>query len=239
MIALGSIVPHLGWTVPLAAREGAGIIAAVPSRKRVPPGHSSYDRAKRALDIAVAAAGLVLLSPVIAALALAIKASDPHAPVFFRQRRCGQGNGCFQLVKFRTMVPDADAHKEELRANSTASWPDFRLVDDPRVTRIGRTLRRTSLDELPQLVNVLRGDMTLVGPRPTSFAAETYVLWETERLDFRPGITGPWQVWGRQSMDFDERCRLEIAFFRRRSMGAELRVMAATVPALLRRTGVA
>jgi lipopolysaccharide/colanic/teichoic acid biosynthesis glycosyltransferase len=100
-------------------------------------------------------------------------------------------------------------------------------------------LRKSSLDELPQLFNVIRGDMSLVGPRPTSFAASTYELWETARLDFRPGITGPWQVWGRTSMDFEERCRLEIRFFRRPSLWKELWLLLATVRIVVRRTGVA
>jgi lipopolysaccharide/colanic/teichoic acid biosynthesis glycosyltransferase len=142
-------------------------------------------------------------------------------------------------MKFRTMVQNADELKEQLRDQSLVPWPDFRMVDDPRVTRIGRFLRRTSLDELPQFFNVLKGDMSLVGPRPTSFHHSTYDLWQTGRLDFRPGLTGPWQVWGRDSMDFEERCRLEISFFRKPSLLAELRVLVATVPAVFRRTGAA
>jgi lipopolysaccharide/colanic/teichoic acid biosynthesis glycosyltransferase len=137
------------------------------------------------------------------------------------------------------MVRDADAMKEQLRARSTVSWPDFRVENDPRVTRVGRFLRRSSLDELPQLFNILRGDMTLVGPRPTSFSADTYALWNTGRLDHRPGLTGPWQVWGRDSMDFDDRCRLEIAYFRRSSLRNDARILVATIGALIRRTGVA
>jgi lipopolysaccharide/colanic/teichoic acid biosynthesis glycosyltransferase len=143
------------------------------------------------------------------------------------------------MLKFRTMVPEAERLKASLRERSVVAWPDFRVVDDPRVTRIGRHLRRASLDELPQLFNVLRGEMSLVGPRPTSFEAGTYALWQTERLEFRPGVTGPWQVWGRDTMDFEERCRLEIGFFRSASLLEEARILMATVPVVLRRTGVA
>ena len=107
-------------------------------------------------------------------------------------------------------------------------WPDFRLSNDPRVTPLGRFLRRTSLDELPQVFNVLRGDMALVGPRPTSFHVETCQLWQTERLERRPGVTGPWQVWGRSTLDFDDRCRLEISFFRSAGLPQHLRVVLAT-----------
>jgi lipopolysaccharide/colanic/teichoic acid biosynthesis glycosyltransferase len=198
-----------------------------------------YAIAKAGLDLLLAALALVVLAPLIAVIALAIWAEDPGAPIFFRQRRCGRGGRPFQLLKFRTMVKDAEALKESLRERSVVAWPDFRLPNDPRVTRLGRFLRRSSLDELPQLVNVLRGEMSLVGPRPTSFDASTYQLWQTGRLDFRPGITGPWQVQGRNGMDFTERCRLEISFFRRRSLAGELWLLVRTIRCVLKRTGVA
>lgn len=198
-----------------------------------------YRGTKRVLDIALALLALVLLAPVFLVTALAIWLDDPRAPVIFRQPRCGYGGRCFALLKFRTMVPGADALKESLRERSAVAWPDFRLPDDPRVTRVGRILRVTSLDELPQFLNVLRGDMSLVGPRPTSFLASTYSLWQTERLEFRPGITGPWQVAGRDRMDFAERCRLEIGFFRKPSLLKELVLLVKTVACVVRRTGVA
>jgi lipopolysaccharide/colanic/teichoic acid biosynthesis glycosyltransferase len=198
-----------------------------------------YCLAKLCLDVILAAIGLLVLAPVLAIIALCIWLEDPGAPVIFRQSRCGYGGRRFELFKFRTMVRDADALKESLRERSLVAWPDFRVANDPRVTRLGRLLRRTSLDELPQLFNVLRGDMSLVGPRPTSFDASTYALWQTARLDFRPGITGPWQVVGRDSMDFTERCRLEISFFRRRSLGRELLLLIRTAGCVIRRTGVA
>jgi lipopolysaccharide/colanic/teichoic acid biosynthesis glycosyltransferase len=195
--------------------------------------------AKRTLDIVVALLALALLAPLMSVIALAIFASDPRAGVLFRQRRTGQGGRTFTLYKFRTMRRDADALKEALRHLSEVPWPDFRVPNDPRVTRLGRGLRRTSLDELPQLANVLLGSMALVGPRPTSFAASTYTLWQTERLAFRPGLTGPWQVWGRRSMDFAARSRLEIAYFRRATMRDDLAILLATVWVVLRRTGTA
>ena len=199
----------------------------------------AYRSAKRVLDVVLATCALVVLSPVLAIIACSIWLDDPSAPVLFRQRRCGYGGHPFELLKFRTMVRDADALKESLRARSEVPWPDFRLAHDPRVTNLGRFLRRSSLDELPQLWNVLRGEMSLVGPRPTSFDVATYTLWQTGRLDFRPGVTGPWQVRGRESMDFTERCRLEISFFRRRSLLRELWLLVLTVGCVLKRTGVA
>ncbi len=219
------------------ARRGGLILgaAALPIESPGP----LYAAAKRTLDIALSATALVVLAPLLALIALLIWIGDPKAPVLFRQPRTGLGGRTFQLFKFRSMVRDADAMKEELRALSAVAWPDFRLADDPRVSRFGRFLRKSSLDELPQLVNVLRGDMTMVGPRPTSFAAETYLPWQTGRLDYRPGLTGPWQVDGRDSLDFTERCRLEIAFFRRPSLLRELWLLVRTVGVVLRRTGVA
>jgi lipopolysaccharide/colanic/teichoic acid biosynthesis glycosyltransferase len=199
----------------------------------------TYAVAKAGLDALLAACALLLLAPLLAVVALAVLLDDPGAPVLFRQRRCGRGGRPFELLKFRTMVREADALKEALRERSVVAWPDFRLPNDPRVTAVGRFLRRSSLDELPQLVNVVRGEMSLVGPRPTSFDASTYELWQTGRLDFRPGITGPWQVYGRNRMDFTERCRLEISFFRRRSLARELWLLVRTIPCVLRRTGVA
>ena len=199
----------------------------------------AYYLAKRALDVLLSAAALIVLSPLLALIALSVWIDDPGAPILFRQRRCGHGGRSFELLKFRTMVKHAEALKESLRGRSEVDWPDFRVSNDPRVTRLGRFLRRSSLDELPQLVNVLRGEMTLVGPRPTSFGVSTYALWQTGRLDFRPGVTGPWQVRGRDCMDFTERCRLEISFFRRHSLVRELWLLVLTVGCVVKRTGTA
>jgi lipopolysaccharide/colanic/teichoic acid biosynthesis glycosyltransferase len=199
----------------------------------------AYRLTKRALDIVVSAVALVVICIPLLLIALVVWLQDTSAPVFFKQRRTGLGGKPVNILKFRTMVKNADELKEQLREHSLVPWPDFRMNNDPRVTKIGRVLRKTSLDELPQFINVLKGDMSLVGPRPTSFDVSTYDLWHTGRLDFRPGLTGPWQVWGRDSMNFEERCRLEISFFRRPSILAELRVLFATVPVVFRRTGAA
>jgi lipopolysaccharide/colanic/teichoic acid biosynthesis glycosyltransferase len=194
---------------------------------------------ERAFDIVIASCAVVVLALPLLLIALTTFVSDPRAPVLYCQERCGRGGRPFRLWKFRTMVRDADAMRDALRPLSLVPWPDFRLVDDPRVTRLGGVLRRTSLDELPQLLNVLRGDMSLVGPRPTSFQATTYELWQTERLEFRPGLTGPWQVHGRRTMDFVQRCRLEIGFFRHATFRQEIRLLVATGGVVLRRSGVA
>jgi lipopolysaccharide/colanic/teichoic acid biosynthesis glycosyltransferase len=206
---------------------------------RLGPPPRSYVLVKRVLDVAISAAALVLLAPLLALVAVAVKIECPEAPVLFRHDRSGRMGRRFEMSKFRTMLPNAAELKESLRDRSAVAWPDFRLENDPRVTPLGRYLRKTSIDELPQLWCVLRGDMSLVGPRPTSFAADTYSPWQTERLDFAPGLTGPWQVMGRDSMDFTERCRLEISFFRRPSLWRDLLILIRTVPVVIRRTGVA
>jgi lipopolysaccharide/colanic/teichoic acid biosynthesis glycosyltransferase len=206
---------------------------------RLGPPSRSYALVKRVLDVMISATALVVLTPLLAFVALAVKLECRDAPILFRQTRCGRLGRRFQMLKFRTMTPNANELKESLRERSAVAWPDFRLENDPRVTRLGRRLRKTSIDELPQLWSVLRGDMSLVGPRPTSFDSDTYAPWQTERLDFAPGVTGPWQVMGRDSMEFPERCRLEISFFRRPSIWRELVILLRTVPVVLRRTGVA
>jgi lipopolysaccharide/colanic/teichoic acid biosynthesis glycosyltransferase len=194
---------------------------------------------KRALDICLSVGALLVLAPFLIIVAALVKLEQPDAPVLFRQVRAGRGGRSFRIMKFRTMVPDAEQRKAALAARSEVAWPDFRLHDDPRVTRLGRFLRRASIDELPQLVNVVRGEMSLVGPRPTSFAPATYTLWQAERLEFTPGLTGPWQVYGRTSMDFMDRCRTEIAFFREPSLRREIGLLLRTVAVVVRRTGAA
>lgn len=224
--------PHANTsTAASAARAAAGAVH--------PEAGAGYWFSKRLLDILGAGFALLLLGIPMLVIAALIKINDRDGPVFFRQPRTGLAGRRFDLLKFRSMVSNADGMKEELRHLSEVPWPDFRLTDDPRVTRIGRFLRKTSLDELPQFLNVLKGDMTLVGPRPTSFEANTYDIWQTGRLDFRPGLTGPWQIWGRESMDFEERCRLEISFFRRPSLWRELGLILATVRAVFKGTGSA
>lgn len=190
-----------------------------------------YEQAKRLLDVSLCVLILPLLLLVIAVCALAIRLDSP-GPVFFRQPRTGKNGRRFAMLKLRTMVRDAEARKAEVAHLNILSYPDFKIVDDPRVTRVGRILRKTSLDELPQFLNVLRGDMSLVGPRPTSFSPDTYRLWHTARLEVKPGITGLWQVSGRNELDFDDRLRLDIEYIRSRTISLDLRILARTLGAV-------
>lgn len=195
--------------------------------------------AKRVMDVAGAAAGLVVLSPLLLALAVLVKATSP-GPVLFSQIRIGFGGGLFRMYKFRTMRADADGMKKDLaHLNASGDGRLFKIPDDPRVTRVGRFLRRWSLDELPQLVNVLKGEMSLVGPRPFPMDdVEAYRDEHFSRLAAKPGITGLWQVRGRSSiLDFDEVVRLDLEYVYRWSLLRDLLILAATVPAVLRRQG--
>jgi lipopolysaccharide/colanic/teichoic acid biosynthesis glycosyltransferase len=195
-------------------------------------GEAGYARAKRLLDIVVALAVLPFVVIVLLLCVLAIRI-DSRGPAFFSQLRTGQGGRRFRMLKLRTMVKDADALKARYMHLNELTYPDFKITNDPRVTRVGRVLRKTSLDELPQIFNVLAGDMSLVGPRPTSFAASTYRLWHTARLEVKPGITGLWQISGRNELDFDDRLRLDVAYIRNRSFALDFRILLRTFGSVL------
>jgi lipopolysaccharide/colanic/teichoic acid biosynthesis glycosyltransferase len=192
--------------------------------------------AKRAIDVAGALAGLVLLAPLMVVVAVAVSAASPGAPLF-RQRRAGRDVREFRMWKFRTMVVGAEALRPLLVGDSRdADWLD--LERDPRITPVGRLLRRTSLDELPQLLNVLRGDMSLVGPRPLPLEEQARVpAWAAARADVRPGLTGLWQVQGRTALGFTEMLRLDCEYVRRASLIFDLVILARTVPAVLAAKG--
>jgi lipopolysaccharide/colanic/teichoic acid biosynthesis glycosyltransferase len=196
----------------------------------------SYLILKRALDVVLCLVALILLAPVMLLLALAIRLDSP-GPIFFVQERTGRHGRRFKMLKFRTMVANAEELKQTLQHLNILPPPDFKIPDDPRITRVGRFLRTTSLDELPQLLNVLKGDMSLVGPRPTSFKPSTYDLWHTQRLDVVPGITGLWQIEGRNEMTFDERLRLDVKYMRNASLRYDLWLMAMTFGEVFRRAG--
>jgi len=193
---------------------------------------------KRGLDVVGAIGGLVVLSPVFAVLTVAIWATDGR-PAFFRQPRAGLHGRPFTIAKFRTMARDADAQRAALRAhNEIAGGASFKLTDDPRVTAMGRFLRRTSLDELPQLWNVLRGEMSLVGPRPHPFDdLEGYQEWHYARLAMKPGMTGLWQISARRDPDFDRWVAQDLQYIRGWSPLLDIRIMLKTLPALLRADG--
>jgi len=205
-------------------------------QKRILTG-SAYLSAKRVMDLFLVLLSLPFWLPALGVIALIIKVTSPGAPVMFTQLRTGKGGQRFRMYKFRTMVPNAEELKSKYAHLNELQWPDFKITNDPRITSIGRFLRKTSLDELPQLFNVLRADMSLVGPRPTSFGAETYKLWHTERLDVAPGLTGLWQIIGRAQLEFDDRLRLDIAYIERRGLWLDINILFQTILAVVKGNG--
>ena len=188
---------------------------------------------KRGLDVVVSVGVLTLLSPLLLVVALAIKL-DSAGPVLFRQTRVGRDGQPFTLYKFRSMRRDAEQQLNQLWELNEASGPLFKIRDDPRITRAGRLLRRTSIDEFPQLINVLKGEMSLVGPRPPlPNEVEKYEDWHLRRLEVAPGLTGLWQVSGRSEIPFDEMVMLDIYYIENWSLGMDLSIMLRTVPAVL------
>jgi exopolysaccharide biosynthesis polyprenyl glycosylphosphotransferase len=194
---------------------------------------SLYEVAKRLIDVLVSGVLLILIAPILLIIALAIKL-DSRGPTLFRQQRAGRCGKPFTLYKFRSMHDDAEADQARLRDLNEASGPIFKIRDDPRVTRVGRFIRRTSLDELPQLLNVLTNDMSLVGPRPALFSeVAQYQDWQLKRLELQPGLTGLWQVSGRSDLSFDEMVMLDIYYGENWSLGTDLGILIRTVPQVL------
>ena len=192
---------------------------------------------KRTFDLTLVLSTAFFWLPFMGIVAGMIAAGSPGAPVIFKQLRTGIGGRRFHIYKFRTMVANAEELKVQYAHLNELQWPDFKITNDPRITRIGRFLRKTSLDELPQLFNILRGEMSLVGPRPTSFGPETYKLWHTERLDVMPGLTGLWQITGRAQLEFDDRLRLDIAYIERRGIFLDLMILYKTVLVVIKQRG--
>jgi len=192
---------------------------------------------RRGMDIVGAFVGLVLGAPFMALIALAIRLDSP-GPIIFRQMRVGAGGRLFEIYKFRSMHAGAEAELEQLRDLDETDGPIFKIHDDPRMTRMGRFLRRTSLDELPQLWNVLRGEMSLVGPRPPlPDEVNGYVEWHKKRLEVRPGMTGLWQVSGRSLLSFDEMVLLDIYYIENWSLWLDFKILVRTIPQVLRGDG--
>ncbi len=207
-------VPRFEWY------ERRGVDPILPERV--------YRVVKRAVDIVLAATLLPAVILIIGISCIAIRLETP-GPALLRQVRTGIGGRRFKMFKLRTMVQNADQLKASLMHLNELTAPDFKIKNDPRVTSVGRILRKTSIDEVPQFINVLLGDMTLIGPRPTSFSASTYKLWHTARLQIKPGISGLSQVSGRNGLDFNDRLRLDLAYLQNRCLWLDLRLLALTV----------
>lgn len=230
--------------------DGDLTVLAAPRRLQLVRDHETTDHAaatsfgyraqavvKRTLDVVISAALLVVLFPAFCVIALAIKATSP-GPVFFRQVRIGRDGRPFRIIKFRTMTVGAESYLVSLRSLSDSKGPLFKMHEDPRVTSAGRFLRRFSIDELPQLINVLTGDMALVGPRPFVPAeSEAFEDWSKVRFSVRPGMTGHWQTSGRNDLPFDELKRLDFEYVSTWSLWWDLRILGRTPLSVLRRHG--
>ena len=193
------------------------------NRKRI------YEISKRAIDIIGAGSGLLLLSPVIAIVSCAVKFTS-KGPIFFSQKRVGKNGQLFDMYKFRSMVVNAEELKEKLANQNEMSGPMFKMKDDPRVTKVGKFIRKTSLDELPQLWNVLKGDMSLVGPRPSlPKEVKQFEKWMYKRLTVKPGLTCYWQVSGRNNIDFEDWMKLDISYVEDRNLWIDIKLIFKTV----------
>lgn len=201
--------------------------------------HGRLLAGKRAFDLTVTLAAMPAWLPLLAVLIAVVKISDPRNPAIFVQWRTGYRGRRFKVLKIRTMVPNAEQLVKELMAQNEVGGPQFKMRNDPRVTRIGRFLRKSYLDELPQLFNVLKGEMSLVGPRPGAACLDEYSDWWKARLMAVPGLTGRWQIDRHHCSDFDGRARLDIAYMRCRSMAQDLSLLARTVIfAFVKRSGI-
>jgi exopolysaccharide biosynthesis polyprenyl glycosylphosphotransferase len=196
-----------------------------------------YAAAKRAMDVVISLAAIILLSPLLLLIALLVKITS-HGPVIFRQQRSGLGGSEFTCLKFRSMCQDAERKREEIAHLNEASGPVFKIRNDPRVTPVGRVIRKLSLDELPQLFNVLRGEMSIVGPRPPlPSEVATYSAREQRRLSVKPGITCIWQISGRSDVSFDRWVELDIEYIETMSFWNDVSIFLRTFPAVLTARG--
>jgi len=196
-----------------------------------------YAASKRLFDLVVGLLVSTLVVPIVPLIALMIKFDSP-GPVFYRQDRVGRAGRRFRFYKFRSMYVEADRRLAELEGRNEQDGPIFKIKSDPRITPVGQFLRRSSMDEIPQLINVLRGEMSIVGPRPPLPAeVARYQPWHRRRLDVKPGITCLWQISGRSHIGFDEWMRLDMEYLRTRGLRTDLMIFAKTVPAVMARRG--
>lgn len=188
---------------------------------------------KRTIDILGSGIGLIILSPIFILVALAIKIEDPKGKVFFVQERCGKSNKLFKMYKFRSMISNAEELLEELICENEMDGPVFKIKEDPRITRVGRFIRKTSIDELPQLFNILMGDMSIVGPRPAiPHEVAEYDEYQRQRLLVKPGLTCIWQVSGRNSIGFDEWVDMDLEYIEKRNLWMDIKLIFKTVGVL-------
>lgn len=231
---VNDLIPHFLNGVDSEMKQDRGIEPQPLERLLVKP----LPWWKRSIDIIGASFAILIFSPLMLLAWVMIKWGEPKEKVIFTQMRAGLGGVPFKIYKFRTMIADAEKLKEALRKHSEQDGPAFKMKNDPRVTKVGKFLRKTSIDELPQLFNVLKGDMTLVGPRPLPIKeSDGCQPWQRRRLDVTPGLTCIWQIKGRSTVSFAEWVRMDVSYIRRRTFFQDIRILLQTIPAVLLRRG--
>lgn len=194
-----------------------------------------YRFIKRLFDFLASLIAVVILSPVFLIIAIAIKINDPHGPVFYTQERVGKDGRRFRMFKFRSMVTNADELLEKLKEQNEIEGAMFKMKNDPRITKVGRFIRKYSLDELPQLLNVVGGSMSIVGPRPPlPYEVDQYTDYDKQRLMVKPGATGMWQVGGRNALNFDQMVALDLTYINERSIWLDLKIMFETIKVMIK-----
>lgn len=222
----------MGSVLSTIAEAESEVATQVPQKeKKIKPNNrQTYLLLKRAMDIIGATTGLIVLMIVFIVIALLIKWEDPKGSIFFSQKRIGKNGKEFNMYKFRSMVSDAEERLVELLEHNETTGAMFKMKNDPRVTRIGRFIRKTSIDELPQLINVLKGDMSLVGPRPPLVReVNEYTEYQMQRLLVTPGCTGLWQVSGRSNVGFEDMVELDLTYITTRSLTADIKIILQTI----------
>lgn len=194
-----------------------------------------YRFIKRLFDFLASLIAVIILSPVFLIIAIAIKINDPHGPVFYTQERVGKDGRRFRMFKFRSMVTNADELLEKLKEQNEIEGAMFKMKNDPRITKVGRFIRKYSLDELPQLLNVVGGSMSIVGPRPPlPYEVDQYTDYDKQRLMVKPGATGMWQVGGRNALNFDQMVALDLTYINERSIWLDLKIMFETIKVMIK-----
>lgn len=194
-----------------------------------------YRFIKRLFDFLASLIAVVILSPIFLIIAIAIKINDPHGPVFYTQERVGKDGRRFRMFKFRSMVTNADELLEKLKEQNEIEGAMFKMKNDPRITKVGRFIRKYSLDELPQLLNVVGGSMSIVGPRPPlPYEVDQYTDYDKQRLMVKPGATGMWQVGGRNALNFDQMVTLDLTYINERSIWLDLKIMFETIKVMIK-----
>jgi lipopolysaccharide/colanic/teichoic acid biosynthesis glycosyltransferase len=235
MIALNGL--KIGDANLISSDNGIKGVVDLAEIRSINGSHKIYKITKRIMDVVFSAVGIILFLPLFLLIAIAIKI-DSAGPVFYKQKRSGIGGKLFRMLKFRTMIDNAESLQKELLSKNEVDGPLFKISNDPRITKLGRILRKTSLDEIPQLLNVLKGKMSLVGPRPLIMDEMKFSQsWRDARLNVKPGITGLWQIQGRSEAPFHDWIRYDVYYVRNQSLWLDIKILFKTIKVVFKKVG--